>query len=156
MSTKCPKKRLENKENHDEITQWPSMPRNSTARKRIATVPSTTDLTTDKSKLASQIEIIRKLREHEHYNKIEYYDPYPYQKRFHDTGNDGNQRLLMAGNRIGKAFSGASETALHLTVLYPRVVAGQTLQEPNHSMVWRRIQRNRPRHPAIRIIRHPW
>ena len=47
------------------------MPRNSTARKPIATVPSTTDPTTDKSKLARQIEIIKKLREHERYNKIE-------------------------------------------------------------------------------------
>ena len=54
------------------------MPRKSTARKPIATAPSITDPTTDKSKLARQIEIIKKLREHERYNKIEYYDPYPY------------------------------------------------------------------------------
>jgi len=50
------------------------MPRNSTAQKRTATAKSTTDPTTDKSKLARQIEIIKKLREHERYNKIEYYD----------------------------------------------------------------------------------
>ena len=50
------------------------MPRPSTAQQRIATVPSTIDPTTDKSKLARQIEIIKKLREHERYNKIEYYD----------------------------------------------------------------------------------
>ena len=51
------------------------MPRNSTARNRIASAQSTTDPITDKSKLARQIEIIKKLREHERYNKIEYYDP---------------------------------------------------------------------------------
>ena len=50
------------------------MPRNTTARKRTASVPSTTDPTTEKSKIARQIEIIKKLREHERYNKIEYYD----------------------------------------------------------------------------------
>ena len=50
------------------------MPRNSTAQKRTATAKSTTDPTTDKSKLARQIKIIKKLREHERYNKIEYYD----------------------------------------------------------------------------------
>ena len=50
------------------------MPRNSTAQRHTATAPSTTDLTTDKSKLARQVEIIKKLREHERYNKIEYYD----------------------------------------------------------------------------------
>ena len=50
------------------------MPRNLTAQQRIATAQSTTDPITDKSKLARQIEIIKKLREHERYNKIEYYD----------------------------------------------------------------------------------
>jgi hypothetical protein len=50
------------------------MPRPSTAQQRIATVSSTIDPTTDKSKLARQIKIIKKLREHERYNKIEYYD----------------------------------------------------------------------------------
>ena len=50
------------------------MPRNTTARKRIECAKSITDPTTDKSKLARQIEIIKKLREHERYNKIEYYD----------------------------------------------------------------------------------
>ena len=106
------------------------MPRNTTAQKRIASAQSTTDPTTDKSKLARQIEIIKKLREHERYNKIEYYDPYPYQKRFHDTGSDCNQRLLMTGNRIGKSFSGASETALHLTGLYPEWWQGKRYKQP--------------------------
>ena len=59
------------------------MPRNTTVQKRTATAQSTTVPITDKkSKLARQIEIIKKLREHERYNKIEYYDPYPFQKDF--------------------------------------------------------------------------
>ena len=106
------------------------MPRNTTARKRIECAQSTTDPTTDKSKIARQIEIIKTLREHERYNRIEYYDPYPYQKRFHDTGSNCNQRLLMAGNRIGKSFSGACETALHLTGLYPEWWQGKRYKQP--------------------------
>ena len=38
----------------------------------------------EKATLACQIEIIKKLREHARYNKIEYFDPYPFQKQFLD------------------------------------------------------------------------
>ena len=106
------------------------MPRNTTARKRIECAQSTIDPTTEKSKIARQIEIIKKLREHERYNRIQYYDPYPYQKRFHNTGSNCNQRLLMAGNRIGKSFSGACETAMHLTGLYPEWWQGRRYKKP--------------------------
>ena len=40
-----------------------------------ATAPSTIAPTIAQSKLARQIEIIKKLREHERYNKIEIYNP---------------------------------------------------------------------------------
>ena len=84
------------------------MPRNTVARKPTGTTQSTTE----RSKLARQVEIIKKHREHECYNEIEHYDPYPYQKRFHGTGSNCNQRLLITGNRIGKSFSGATETVV--------------------------------------------
>ena len=91
------------------------MSRNSTTRKRTTSAQITTDPTTERSKLARQIELIKKIREWERYNKIEYYDPYPYQKCFHDTGSDCNLRLLMAGNRIGKPVSGAAYTVVTAT-----------------------------------------
>ena len=76
------------------------------------------------------VEIQRQLLERERYNKIELYDPYPYQRRFHDTGAECSQRLLMAGNRIGKSMSGASEVAMHLTGLYPDWWEGRRFKQP--------------------------
>lgn len=52
-------------------------------------------------------------------NKLKYYKPYDYQKKFHGEGLNNPQRLLMAANRIGKTESGAAEMAFHLTGMYP-------------------------------------
>jgi phage terminase large subunit-like protein len=108
----------------------PSTQTGSTARRPTATVPSTTDRATERKALKRKIEIIKKLRDHELYNRIEYYDPYPYQKRFHDTGETCHQRLLMAGNRIGKSYCGAAETAMHLTGKYPEWWQGKRYKQP--------------------------
>ena len=102
-----PQDRLEAEKEKD-VTSSPNMPRNTVARKPTGTRQSTTE----RSKQARQVEIIKKHREHECYSEIEYYDPYPYQKRFHGTGSNCNQRLLITGNRIGKSFSGATETVV--------------------------------------------
>ena len=72
-----------------------------------------------RSELEQAVEVARELRQRERYNKLDYYDPYPYQQRFHDTGGEANQRLLMAANRIGKSYCGAAELAYHVTGLYP-------------------------------------
>lgn len=51
------------------------------------------------------------------------YNPYPYQSLFHEgldmRGEPAKQRLLMAANKVGKTFCGATELAIHLTGLYP-------------------------------------
>ena len=57
-----------------------------------------------------------------------HYKPYDYQKRFHNT--KAQQSLLMAGNRIGKSFSGAMELAYHLTGLYPEWWEGKRFDGP--------------------------
>jgi phage terminase large subunit-like protein len=77
-----------------------------------------------------QVEILRELRKRERYNKLDYYDPYPYQRNFHDTGSSCNQRLLMAANRIGKSYCGAAEIAFHLTGLYPEWWKGRIFKQP--------------------------
>src|SRR5690242_501207 len=51
-------------------------------------------------------------------NKLNYYRPYPTQKKFHDAGAKYRERLLMAGNRVGKTFCGAMELAMHATGRY--------------------------------------
>lgn len=53
--------------------------------------------------------------------KLEQYKPYPKQAEFHRVGGDEDvrERLLMAGNQVGKTLSAAAETAMHLTGKYP-------------------------------------
>ena len=56
------------------------------------------------------------------------YAPYDYQKKFHNTL--AQQRLLMAGNRVGKSFCGAMEIAYHATGKYPSWWAGKRFNRP--------------------------
>lgn len=52
-------------------------------------------------------------------NRIRAYLPYPKQRHFHALGATRRERLLRAGNQLGKTFSGAAEMAYHLTGEYP-------------------------------------
>lgn len=54
-------------------------------------------------------------------NKLSFYKPYAKQKAFHSSGADDGvrERLLMAGNQLGKTWCAAFETAMHLTGRYP-------------------------------------
>ena len=56
--------------------------------------------------------------------RIEYYKPYEYQKRFHNvrgfkSDQPADQKVLMAGNQVGKTLCAASEVAYHATGNYP-------------------------------------
>ena len=73
-------------------------------------------------KIAKEIEL-RKTT-----NRMNDYKPYDYQIKFHNT--EAQQRLLMAGNRIGKSFSGAMEMAYHVTGLYPTWWEGKRFNRP--------------------------
>lgn len=48
-----------------------------------------------------------------------YFQAYPKQQEFMDYGSTYNERLLIAGNRVGKSDTGAFELSRHLTGLYP-------------------------------------
>ena len=76
------------------------------------------------------LELAQALRRIERFNRINQYDPYPYQQKFHKTGSEANQRLLMAANRIGKSFSGAAEMSYHLTGIYPDWWEGRRYHQP--------------------------
>src|SRR5689334_7246813 len=52
-------------------------------------------------------------------NRLAYYKPYPKQIEFHNAGATHRERLLMAGNQLGKTLAGAFETAMHATGRYP-------------------------------------
>jgi len=44
---------------------------------------------------------------------------YEWQEKFHNAGSENVERCLIAANRVGKTRSGAAETAVHATGLYP-------------------------------------
>ena len=80
--------------------------------------------------LEKAVKLAREIRSRERYNRIDEYDPYPYQLEFHKTGSTANQRLLMAANRIGKSYCGSMELAYHLTGLYPPWWEGRVYKQP--------------------------
>ena len=68
-------------------------------------------------------------------NQIKNYKPYDWQIKFHKEGQSNPQRLLMAGNRTGKTYCGAIETAYHLTGDYPSWWKGRRFTKPIRAWV---------------------
>lgn len=58
------------------------------------------------------------------------YRPYAKQREFHAAGLEHRERLLMAGNQLGKTFCGAAEAAIHLTGRYPDWWDGRRWDRP--------------------------
>ena len=85
-------------------------------------------------KAEKAIEIAEKITELYETNRLLEYEPYEYQKRFHDAkdmaGRLARQRLLMAANKTGKTFCGACEMAYHLTGRYPEWWTGAKFKRP--------------------------
>lgn len=48
-----------------------------------------------------------------------FYKPYKKQREFHAAGKKYRERLLMAGNQLGKTYAAGNEVACHATGLYP-------------------------------------
>ena len=76
------------------------------------------------------VELLQELRQRERFNRVDSYDPYPYKLKFHKTGSEANQRLLMAANRIGKSYCGAAALAYHTPGLYPSWGQGRRYTQP--------------------------
>lgn len=51
--------------------------------------------------------------------QLDRYRPYPKQTEFHAAGAHYRERLLMAGNQLGKTLAAGFETAMHATGQYP-------------------------------------
>lgn len=68
-------------------------------------------------------------------NRLQAYKPYPKQQDFHAAGAyDGVlERLLRAGNQVGKTWSAGFETAMHLTGRYPEWWTGRRF---DHAVVF--------------------
>lgn len=67
--------------------------------------------------------------------KLTDYKPYAKQREFHAAGKDHRERLLMAGNQLGKTLSAGAETAMHATGRYPDWWEGHVKDKPFHAWV---------------------
>ena len=65
-------------------------------------------------------------------NRLKDYVPYGKQREFHALGATKRERMLAAGNQLGKTYSAASEVAIHLTGRYPDDWEGFRFDRPNH------------------------
>jgi phage terminase large subunit-like protein len=70
------------------------------------------------------------LAERQRFNKFAYFEPYVKQRQFFNMGLGVRERLLMAGNRVGKSQAGAFEAAAHLTGNYPKWWKGRKFDRP--------------------------
>lgn len=57
------------------------------------------------------------------------YQPYGWQREFHDIGSYAKERLLIAANGVGKTFTISAEVAMHVTGQYPDWWAGDKFNE---------------------------
>ena len=63
-------------------------------------------------------------------DRLRYYRPYPKQSEFHAAGQSHRERLLMAGNQLGKTLAGGFEVAIHATGRYPDWWSGRRFDRP--------------------------
>src|SRR5215813_12576996 len=63
-------------------------------------------------------------------NRLNYYRPYKKQAEFHEAGATHRERLLMAGNQLGKTLAGGFEAAMHATGRYPDDWKGKRFDRP--------------------------
>ena len=63
-------------------------------------------------------------------NRLAYYKPYALQQKFHDAGATHRERLMCAGNQLGKTLAGGMEAAMHATGRYPDWFKGKRFNKP--------------------------
>jgi len=64
------------------------------------------------------------------FNQINAWEPYGWQELLANATSEANQCLAMAGNRVGKTYTGARITACHLTGRYPEWWTGHRFKKP--------------------------
>lgn len=77
-----------------------------------------------------KLELLELLVKHRAENKLLDYGPYPKQLEFHAAGGKVRERLLVAGNQLGKTIAGSFEAAMHLTGQYPKDWPGIKFSKP--------------------------
>lgn len=77
----------------------------------------------------------RELDQRKRRNLLRAYKPYPKQREFHAAGRQFRERLLMAGNQLGKTLSAGAEAAMHATGRYPDWWAGKVFDKATRAWV---------------------
>lgn len=100
------------------------------------------ELTTEKLNELNENEVeayatlFSKKRDFEKYNKLAFWQPYPFQLEWIEASKTYRQRYLSAANRIGKTYGAALELAVHITGLYPEWWDGKKFDIENPSTFW--------------------
>ena len=84
----------------------------------------------DPAQLAQMVNDLQAIQDVRTFRKLEVFDPYPKQQEFLEMGATKTERMLRAGNQQGKSETGAYETALHMTGLYPKDWKGRRFTKP--------------------------
>lgn len=74
--------------------------------------------------------LLKELNNLKRYYSYCFYQPYPKQQEFHNNGSTYIERMLMAGNRLGKTYAAGDEVAYHLTGWYPSWWKGRRFDRP--------------------------
>lgn len=90
--------------------------------------PDVLDTLSDAELAALEVRLRRVVME----NQLELYKPYAKQAEFHALGAAKRERMLSAGNQLGKTLSAANEVAVHLTGRYPEWWAGKRFTKGNN------------------------
>jgi phage terminase large subunit-like protein len=81
--------------------------------------PANSSLLSKSNLLLLKAHLSKRLQLLDSQERLTSYRPYPKQIEFHAAGTGFRERMLMAGNQLGKTLAAANETAMHLTGLYP-------------------------------------
>lgn len=82
----------------------------------------------------SAVDLLQEFERRVSTRKINRYEPYPWQLKFHAAGKDNPERMLRCANGVGKTFTCAQEVAFHMTGNYPEWWEGFRLNRP--IIVW--------------------
>src|SRR5215469_9133717 len=85
-------------------------------------------MTATPEELLKHLEGERERRHRE--NALQYYVPYPKQLAWHNAGAKHRERLMCAGNQLGKTLAGGMEVAMHATGRYPEWFKGRRFDSP--------------------------
>src|SRR5512138_542928 len=83
----------------------------------------------------SQLANLQRMQELKKNYALFFYKPYEKQREFHNRGKKFRERLLMAGNQLGKTLAAGHEVAYHATGMYPDWWDGRTMERENRGWV---------------------